>query len=400
MEGVTAVFDHPRQGGAPGPAADGGLHPARRTRRPLPGREPPLQPRRKAAPRRNSSLMSALEQKLKEVFGYDTFRPYQRAIAESFLAGRDTLAILPTGAGKSLCYQLPALVRDGLTVVVSPLIALMKDQVDQLTASGVAATFLNSTLDSSEARQRFAKLYAGEYRLLYLAPERLMLPDFLPKLAEWGMTALAVDEAHCISEWGHDFRPEYRRLREVRETFADIPLLALTATATPRVRDDIRKQLELRDPEVFIASFNRPNLTYRVVPKAKAAAQVVKFVRERSDEAGIVYAQSRRAAESLAEALCHAGVKAAPYHAGLDADERSRNQEAFLRDDVQVVCATIAFGMGINKPNVRFVIHADLPKNVESYYQETGRAGRDGLPSECLLLYSRGDVLKYLRFFD
>ena len=344
--------------------------------------------------------MPALEQKLKEVFGYDTFRPHQREICQSFMTGRDTLAVLPTGAGKSLCYQLPAVIGDGLTVVVSPLIALMKDQVDQLTASGVAATFLNSTLDSAEAKKRFAKLYAGEYRLLYLAPERLMLPDFLPKLGEWGMKALAVDEAHCISEWGHDFRPEYRRLREVRETFADIPLLALTATATPRVREDIRTQLELRDPEIFIASFNRPNLTYRVVPKAKAAAQVVKFVGERGGEAGIVYAQSRRAAESLAAALCEAGVRAAPYHAGLEADERARNQEGFLRDEVQVVCATIAFGMGINKPNVRYVIHADLPKNVESYYQETGRAGRDGLPSECLLLYSRGDVVKYLRFFD
>ena len=344
--------------------------------------------------------MPALEQKLKEVFGYDTFRPHQREIAESFLAGRDTLAILPTGAGKSLCYQLPAIVRDGLTVVVSPLIALMKDQVDQLTASGVAATFLNSSLESAEAKKRFAKLYAGEYRMLYLAPERLMLPDFLPKLREWGMKALAVDEAHCISEWGHDFRPEYRRLREVRETFAGIPLLALTATATPRVREDIRAQLELRDPEIFIASFNRPNLTYRVVPKAKAAAQVVKYVGDRPGESGIVYAQSRRAAESLATALRGAGIEAAPYHAGLDAGERSRNQEAFLRDEVQVVCDTIAFGMGINKPNVRFVIHADLPKNVESYYQETGRAGRDGLPSECLLLYSRGDVVKYLRFFE
>ncbi len=344
--------------------------------------------------------MPALEQKLKEVFGYDTFRPHQREIAESFLSGRDALAVLPTGAGKSLCYQLPAVVRDGLTVVVSPLIALMKDQVDQLTASGVAATFLNSTLGAAEARKRFAKLYAGEYRLLYLAPERLMLPDFLPKLREWGTRALAVDEAHCISEWGHDFRPEYRRLREVRQALPGIPLLALTATATPRVREDIRVQLELRDPEIFIASFNRPNLTYRVVPKAKASAQVVKFVREHADDAGIVYAQSRKSTESLAKALRDAGIKAVPYHAGLEADERSRNQEAFLRDEVQVVCATIAFGMGINKPNVRFVIHADLPKNVESYYQETGRAGRDSLPSECLLLYSRGDVVKYLRFFE
>lgn len=350
------------------------------------------------SPRRTA--MPVLEQKLKEVFGYDTFRPHQREIADAFLAGRDALAILPTGAGKSLCYQLPALVRDGLTVVVSPLIALMKDQVDQLTASGVAATFLNSSLDSPEARKRFAKLHNGEYKLLYLAPERLMLPEFLPKLSAWGMTALAVDEAHCISEWGHDFRPEYRRLREVREAFPGLPLLALTATATPRVREDIRTQLELRDPEIFIASFNRPNLTYRVVPKAKAAEQVVKFVRERADEAGIVYCQSRRAAEAVAAALRKAGVAAAPYHAGLEGDERARNQEAFLRDEVRVICATIAFGMGINKPDVRFVIHADLPKNVESYYQETGRAGRDGLPSDCLLFYSRGDVVKYLRFFE
>ncbi len=344
--------------------------------------------------------MSVLGQKLKEVFGYESFRPHQREIAESFLAGRDTLAVLPTGAGKSLCYQLPAVVRSGLTVVVSPLIALMKDQVDQLEASGVAATFLNSSLETAEARQRFAKLYAGEYRLLYVAPERLMLPDFLSKLGEWGMQALAVDEAHCISEWGHDFRPEYRRLREVREAFPELPLLALTATATPRVQEDIRAQLELRDPKIFTASFNRPNLNYRVVPKAKAAAQVVKFVAERPDDAGIVYAQSRRAAESLAGALREAGVAAAPYHAGLESEERARHQEAFLRDEVRVICATVAFGMGINKPNVRFVIHADLPKNIESYYQETGRAGRDGLPSDCLLFYSRGDVVKYLRFFE
>jgi ATP-dependent DNA helicase RecQ len=344
--------------------------------------------------------MPGLAFKLKEIFGYDTFRPHQCEIAEAFLAGRDALAVLPTGAGKSLCYQLPAVVRDGLTVVISPLIALMKDQVDQLTASGVAATFLNSSLDSAEARRRHAGLHRGEYRLLYLAPERLMLADFLPKLGAWGLTALAVDEAHCISEWGHDFRPEYRRLREVRETFADIPLLALTATATPRVREDILAQLELRDPAVFVASFNRPNLNYRVVPKAKAAEQVVKFVAGRPDEAGIVYCQSRRAAEAMALALSKDGVAAVPYHAGLEQDERARNQDAFLRDEARVVCATIAFGMGINKPNVRFVIHADLPKNVESYYQETGRAGRDGLPSDCLLLYSRGDVVKYLRFFE
>ncbi len=344
--------------------------------------------------------MSVLARKLKEVFGYDTFRPHQEAIARAFLGGRDALAVLPTGAGKSLCYQLPAVVRDGLTVVISPLIALMKDQVDQLTASGVPATFLNSSLDGGEARRRFAGLHRGHYKLLYLAPERLLLPEFLPRLGEWGMSALAVDEAHCISEWGHDFRPEYRRLREVREAFREIPLLALTATATPRVREDILAQLELREPEVFVASFNRPNLNYRVVPKAKASEQVRQIVRGRPEDSGIVYCQSRRAAEAMAAALQADGVPAAPYHAGLESDERQRNQEAFLRDEVRVVCATIAFGMGINKPDVRFVIHADLPKSVESYYQETGRAGRDGLPSDCVLLYSRGDVVKYLRFFE
>ena len=342
--------------------------------------------------------MPGLPLKLKEIFGYDTFRPHQREIAEAFLAGRDALAVLPTGAGKSLCYQLPAVVRDGLTVVISPLIALMKDQVDQLTASGVAATFLNSSLDSAEARRRHAGLHRGEYRLLYLAPERLMLADFLPKLGAWGLTALAVDEAHCISEWGHDFRPEYRRLREVRETFADIPLLALTATATPRVREDILAQLELRNPAVFVASFNRPNLNYRVVPKAKAAEQVVKFVAGRPDEAGIVYCQSRRAAEAMALALSKDGVAAVPYHAGLEQDERARNQDAFLRDEARVVCATIAFGMGINKPNVRFVVHYDLPGSIDNYYQEIGRAGRDGLPAHCLLLFGYGDIQK-VQFF-
>ncbi len=344
--------------------------------------------------------MCGLDEKLKEIFGYSTFRPHQQEIASAFLEGRDALAVLPTGAGKSLCYQLPAAVRPGLTVVVSPLIALMKDQVDQLTAGGVSATFLNSSLGSAEARQRHAALHRGTFKLLYLAPERLMLPDFLAKLGAWGVSAFAVDEAHCISEWGHDFRPEYRRLREVRRAFPQLPMLALTATATPRVRADILQQLELRDPAVFLASFNRPNLNYRVVPKSRAATQVVEFIRQRPDDSGIVYCQSRRAVESMAGALAAAGVSVRPYHAGLEADERSRNQEAFLRDQVRVICATIAFGMGINKPDVRFVIHADLPKNVESYYQETGRAGRDGLPSDCLLLYSRGDVVKYLRFFE
>ena len=344
--------------------------------------------------------LNLLSSRLKQTFGYDEFRPLQREIMEASLAGRDALAILPTGAGKSLCYQLPALVREGLTVVVSPLIALMKDQVDQLEASGVAATFLNSTLDGNEARRRIEALNAGSYQLLYVAPERLMLPDFLSRLQGWKIAALAVDEAHCISEWGHDFRPEYRRIKEVRHLIPGIPILALTATATERVREDILKQLELRDPSLFLASFNRPNLKYQVVAKSGAAAQVCNFASARPEDSGIVYCQSRKTTEALAATLRTNGFSAVAYHAGLDAVERGKNQDAFLRDEAKIVCATVAFGMGINKPNVRYVIHADLPKNIEGYYQETGRAGRDGLPADCLLLFSRGDVMKYLKFLD
>jgi ATP-dependent DNA helicase RecQ len=294
----------------------------------------------------------------------------------------------------------PALARGGVTLVVSPLIALMKDQVDQLTASGVSATFLNSTLEPQENRRRLDAILAGEVKLVYLAPERLMSGDFLSVVRTWDVTALAVDEAHCISEWGHDFRPEYRRLRELRTALPEVPVMALTATATPRVREDILGQLALREPAVFVASFNRPNLNYLVEPKQDAVARIVEFVGGRGQDSGIVYAQSRKRSEELAACLRNAGITAVCYHAGLEAPERARNQEAFLRDEVRVVCATVAFGMGINKPDVRFVIHADLPKNLEGYYQETGRAGRDGLPADCLLLFSRGDVTKVLRFID
>jgi ATP-dependent DNA helicase RecQ len=343
---------------------------------------------------------SDLDLLLKRTFGYASFRPLQREICEASLAGRDVFALLPTGGGKSLCFQIPALARGGLTLVVSPLIALMKDQVDQLQASGVAATFLNSTLDAEEARSRLRGLHRHEYRLLYVAPERLMLDGWSENLKKWDVNCLAIDEAHCVSEWGHDFRPEYRQLAKLREALPDVPVMALTATATARVRTDIITHLKLREPEIFVASFNRPNLTYRVVPKDQPLKQIIDFVRKRESESGIIYCASRATAERTAEALAGRGFSARAYHAGLDAGERARNQEQFLRDDTRIICATIAFGMGINKPNVRWVIHHDLPKNIEGYYQETGRAGRDGLPGDCLLLFSAGDIAKQTHFLD
>jgi ATP-dependent DNA helicase RecQ len=344
--------------------------------------------------------VSALLKTLKSTFGYAAFRPLQREICEATLAGRDVFALLPTGGGKSLCFQLPALVRPGLTVVVSPLIALMKDQVDQLTASGVAATFLNSSLGAAESRARLRGLHQGEYKLLYAAPERLMLEGWQENLKNWNVSCLAIDEAHCVSEWGHDFRPEFRQLARLRAVLPDVPLMALTATATERVRADIIQHLRLREPSTFVASFNRPNLTYRVIPKDQPLKQIIDFVRKREHESGIIYCASRAAAERVAESLAGRGWPARAYHAGLTAAERSENQEQFLRDDTRIICATIAFGMGINKPNVRWIIHHDLPKNIEGYYQETGRAGRDGLPGDCLLLYSPGDVAKQTHFID
>src|SRR5881398_616397 len=341
-----------------------------------------------------------LRSALKRYFGFTSFRPLQEEIIRDALAGKDVFAMLPTGGGKSLCFQLPALVRPGLTVVVSPLIALMKDQVDALKAAGVPATFLNSSLAAGESRPRLRGLHNGEFRLLYVAPERLMLSGFLDDVQRWNVGLFAIDEAHCISEWGHDFRPEYRQLAALRDRFPDVPVMALTATATERVRADIVKHLRLRDPRCYVASFNRPNLTYRVIPKAATYEQLLEFVRSRPNESGIVYCASSKSTESVARNLNEDGISAKPYHAGLTSSERTKHQESFLRDDVRVVTATIAFGMGINKPNVRFVVHYDLPKNIESYYQETGRGGRDGLPSECVLLFNPGDVVKQLHFID
>jgi ATP-dependent DNA helicase RecQ len=337
---------------------------------------------------------------LKRYFGFDAFRPLQEAIVADVLAGRDVFALLPTGGGKSLCYQLPALLTPGLTVVISPLIALMKDQVDALTTAGIAATYLNSSLSADAVRERVAGLRRGAYRLLYVAPERLTIPSFAADLEGWDVARFAVDEAHCISEWGHDFRPDYRRIAELRERFAGVPFLAFTATATGRVRADILERLALRDPAVHVGSFNRANLTYRVTRKRRGADALIAWLRARPDDPGIVYVGSRAAADDLAARLSAAGIAALPYHAGLDAATRTKHQERFIRDETRVICATVAFGMGIDKSNVRFVVHYDVPRSIEGYYQETGRAGRDGVPAECLLFFNYGDVAKFERFIE
>ena len=338
--------------------------------------------------------------RLKATFGYASFRPLQEDIVRAVLRGQDVFVLMPTGGGKSLCYQLPALLRDGLTVVVSPLIALMKDQVDSLQALGVAATFVNSSLDSSEIGRRQAAVARGAVKLLYVAPERLMTPGFLHLLSSTPVALFAIDEAHCISEWGHDFRPEYRQLTRLREIFPAATLGAFTATATTRVQADIKVQLGLQHAASFRGSFNRSNLFYEVRPKHGAYDQLVAYLRERGPASGIVYCQTRARTELLAAQLGDDGISAAAYHAGLENDERRRRQEAFIRDDTQIIVATIAFGMGIDKPDVRFVVHYDLPKNLEGYYQESGRAGRDGEPSDCILFYSAGDAVKYRRYID
>ncbi len=340
-----------------------------------------------------------LREALEQWFGFPTFRPSQEPIVRDVLDGRDVFALLPTGGGKSLCYQLPAVLTPGVTVVISPLIALMKDQVDALDTAGIPATALNSSLEWRELRRRIDGLERGAYKLLYVAPERLSMPGFASELERWGVARFVVDEAHCISEWGHDFRPEYRRIALLRERFADVPFCAFTATATARVRDDVVAQLGLRRPAVHVASFDRPNLVYRVIHAPRTVNSLVAWLRARpDDDAGIIYAGSRANADKLAEALVDAGIAARAYHAGLDAATRAQRQEAFIRDDVRVMCATIAFGMGIDKSNVRFVVHWDVPRSLESYYQETGRAGRDGLPADCTWFFAYGDIARAERF--
>ena len=331
---------------------------------------------------------------LKFYFGFDRFLPLQEEIIHRVVAGRDTLVLMPTGGGKSLCYQLPALCFSGLTLVVSPLIALMKDQVDALNANGIAASFINSTLSSAEIAKVQEQARAGGIRLLYAAPERLALPEFRNFLRSLELSLIAVDEAHCISEWGHDFRPDYRNLKALRREFPAVPVIALTATATEKVREDIVAQLDLQDAERFISSFNRANLRYTVEPKNNSRHSLLRLLRQHRNESSIIYCFSRKDTESMAADLVAHGFNALPYHAGLDQVTRRETQEKFIRDQVPIIVATIAFGMGIDKPDIRLVVHHDLPKTLEGYYQETGRAGRDGLPSECVLYFSYGDKIK------
>jgi len=340
--------------------------------------------------------LADLQPYLKHYFGYDQFRPGQAEIMLQSLQNRDGLIIMPTGGGKSLCYQLPALLRSGITLVVSPLIALMQDQVEALQTNGIGATFLNSSLQPPQIKDRVNRLLNGEIQLLYVSPERLLTPTFLDWLEQLdrqiGLAALAIDEAHCVSEWGHDFRPEYRRLREVRQRFPRLPVMALTATATQRVQEDIVQQLQLQNPFVHVASFNRTNLFYEVLEgQPRKLDHLLDTVRQLKGS-GIIYCFSRKTVEQVSDRLLAAKISALPYHAGLSNEVRAENQTRFIRDDVRIMVATIAFGMGINKPDVRFVIHYNLPKTLESYYQEAGRAGRDGEPAHCLMYLNYGDI--------
>jgi ATP-dependent DNA helicase RecQ len=339
----------------------------------------------------HTNSMNPVFTALEKYFGYTSFRPLQEEIITNIINRKDTFVLMPTGAGKSLCYQMPALVGQGTTIVVSPLISLMKDQVDSLRQNGIAAAYLNSSISKKEQDEIVSQLLTNKLTLLYVAPERLMLESFLELLYKTTVNFFAIDEAHCISEWGHDFRPEYKQLKKLRELFPEIPIIALTATATERVRDDIIKSLSLKKATTFTASFNRPNLQYAVYPKKGVSTQLLDFIQKHQGASGIVYRNSRENVEKTTASLQKNGIKALAYHAGLDDRTRHNHQEQFIKDNVDVIVATIAFGMGIDKPNVRYVLHADLPSNLERFYQETGRAGRDGLTSECVLFYSYAD---------
>jgi ATP-dependent DNA helicase RecQ len=345
-------------------------------------------------------MIQQARQILQDTFGYSQFRPLQGEVINKVLEKKDSLVIMPTGGGKSLCYQIPSMIFDGVTVVISPLISLMKDQVEQLDEYGVPAIFLNSTLTTEQYQYNISRLRSGDVKMLYVAPETLMMEGTRRLLSDLSVDCFTIDEAHCISEWGHDFRPEYRQLASVRKDFPDAVCLALTATATPRVRDDIQQILEMRDSEVFVASFDRKNLLLKVADKENPTDQILDFLYTRPNQSGIIYCFSRRQVDELYSDLKHEGHSVRPYHAGLSESQRTNNQDAFIKDDARIIVATIAFGMGINKPDVRFVIHHDMPQNIEAYYQQIGRAGRDGLQADCLLLYSYSDKQKIQYFIN
>ena len=349
---------------------------------------------------KNRSEETAILETLKTVFGFETFRPNQEFIVKSILNKRDVFAVMPTGGGKSLCYQLPAKMMHGTAVVISPLISLMKDQVDTASENGISAAFMNSSLSTTEIAEIYRMLKYNRINLLYIAPERFAMPHFLETLKTVSLSLFAIDEAHCISEWGHDFRPDYLSLSIIPQMFPDIPVAAFTATATRRVQEDIIGKIGLRSPLIVRASFDRPNLFYRVERKENVDFQLLEFLKEHPGEPGIIYRTTRDSVMDTADFLVSRGIRALPYHAGLTTEDRSRNQDSFNRDEISVIVATIAFGMGIDKSNIRFVIHADLPKNIEGYYQETGRAGRDGEPAHCLLFFGRGDIPKIRYFID
>ncbi len=350
--------------------------------------------------KKDAGISPKIFETLRTVFGFRNFRPNQESIVTNILDGHDVFAVMPTGGGKSLCYQLPAKMMRGTAVVISPLISLMKDQVDSARVNGIAAAYMNSSMDSGEVAEVYRRLKSGDLSLLYIAPERFVMPHFLETLKTVPISLFAIDEAHCISEWGHNFRPDYLGLSIIPGMFPGVPIAAFTATATEKVQDDIVRRIGLRNPHLVRASFNRANLFYEVRKKEKVGPQLLEFLNRRKGESGIIYRTTRDSVMETAALLSSYGINALPYHAGLTAEERQRNQEAFNRDEAQVITATIAFGMGIDKSNVRFVVHADLPKNIEGYYQETGRAGRDGEPAHCLLLFSRGDIPRMRYFID
>jgi len=346
----------------------------------------------------STNTLADLKSGLKKYFGYDTFRGKQEDVIISLLQGKDCFVIMPTGAGKSLCYQLPAIMMEGTALVISPLIALMKNQVDQMQALGIEAGFLNSSMSRGEYEAVKAKAISQELKLLYVAPESLVKEEFIDFLNQCNISFVAVDEVHCISEWGHDFRPEYRRIRQILSNIPKVPVIALTATATPKVQADIRQNLHMNEADIFVTSFNRTNLYYEIRPKHNPITEIIKYIKQQNGNSGIVYCLSRRKVEEIADLLNVNGIKAVPYHAGLDSHMRTQHQDMFLKEQVQVVVATIAFGMGIDKPDVRFVIHYDVPKSIEGYYQETGRAGRDGLEGNCVLFYDFNDIIKLEKF--